>query len=221
MINRLFLIVILILGSHVYAQESNCKVTIPGISGSYSGGCKNGLANGKGIAQGVDRYEGQFSKGKPDGKGTYKWADGTSYEGQWKDGMKDGMGKMIYKDSVVTGYWKDDIYKGEQLIPSYKIISSTSVARYTISKTSGVGNGVKIRILLGGDDNANLDGFSLAPSSGTEYRSGYVYGIENALLPLEVKVNYRTWNKLHTTQNDVRFEFVINDPGTWNVVISN
>jgi hypothetical protein len=221
MINRLFLILILILGSQVYAQNSDCKVTLPGISGSYSGNCKNGLAQGKGIAKGIDSYEGQFVKGKPDGKGTYKWSDGTSYVGQWKDGLRDGMGKMIYKDSTVTGYWKEDVYKGSQLIPSYRILNSMSVARSTISKTSGFGNGVKIRILLGGDDNANLDGFALTTSSGTEYHSGYTYGIENALLPLEVKVMYRTWNKLHTTQNDVRFEFVINDPGIWNVVISN
>jgi len=111
MVNRLFLIVVLIFGNYVYAQQNDCKVTIADISGSYSGGCKNGLAHGKGVAQGIDRYEGQFMKGKPDGKGIYKWANGTSFEGQWKNGMREGMGKMVYSDSVVTGYWRDDKYQ--------------------------------------------------------------------------------------------------------------
>ena len=31
------------------------------------------------IAQGIDHYEGQSSKGIPEGKGTYKWADVTAY----------------------------------------------------------------------------------------------------------------------------------------------
>ena len=221
MITRLFLIIVFILSSNVIAQQSDCKVTIPGISGSYSGDCKNGLAHGKGIAQGVDHYEGQFIKGKPDGKGIYKWADGTSYEGQWKDGMREGRGKMIYNDSTVNGYWKEGKYIGKQLIPPYTIINSTSVARSTFSKTSGIGNGVKIRILLGGDDNTNVEGLSLASSSGNEYRSGNVYGIENTYLPLDIKIIYRTWNKLHTSQYEVRFEFTINDPGIWNVAISN
>ena len=57
-----FLGIILFPGVHVYAQQTDCKVTMPKLSGTYTGGCKKGLAQGKGIAQGVDRYEGQFYK---------------------------------------------------------------------------------------------------------------------------------------------------------------
>jgi hypothetical protein len=85
MINRIILILVLIIGSNVFAQQSDCKVTIADISGSYSGGCKKGLAHGKGIAQGKDRFEGQFIKGMPEGKGIYTWANGTYYDGQWKN----------------------------------------------------------------------------------------------------------------------------------------
>jgi hypothetical protein len=221
MIKRIFFIVVLIFGSYVYAQNNDCKVVIPEISGSYSGSCKNGLANGKGIAQGVDHYEGQFTKGKPDGKGIYKWADGSYYEGQWKNGLREGIGKMVNMDSVVTGYWKEGVFMGEKPIPPFKVVYSLSVSRYSITKIPGVGNGVKIRIMQAGNDNPSVEGFSLVFSSGNEYRSGNIAGIENSLVPLDIKVAYRSMNLIRTAQYDVRFEFTINEPGMWNVVINN
>jgi hypothetical protein len=221
MVNRLFLIVVLIFGNYVYAQQSDCKVTIADISGSYSGGCKNGLAHGKGVAQGTDRYEGQFIKGMPDGKGTYRWAEGTYYEGQWKNGMREGMGKMVYSDSVVNGYWKDDKYLGEKLMPPFKITNSRSVSRSTITKSISSVNGVRIKILQGGSDNTTIEDFYLTYDSGDEYRMGNTFGIQNTLFPLDVKVRYRTWNQMHSAQYDVVFEFTIYDPGTWDVVITN
>ena len=50
----------------IFAQNP-CKVLMKEISGSYSGECKKGLADGKGEAKGVDRYIGAFKKGLPDG----------------------------------------------------------------------------------------------------------------------------------------------------------
>ena len=38
----------------------------------------------------------------------YKWADGTYYEGHSENGNRDGSGKMVYRDSTVTGYWKEE-----------------------------------------------------------------------------------------------------------------
>jgi hypothetical protein len=221
MINRLFLIAVLIFGSYAYAQQSDCKVTIADISGSYSGDCKNGLAHGKGVAQGIDRYEGQFNKGMPEGKGTYKWANGNYYEGQFKNGRKEGKGKMVYKDSTVTGFWKEDKYLGEKLIPPYMIVKSMSVSRSSINKSGTVTNGVKIKILMGGSDNTTIEDLSLSHSSGDEYHMGDTYGIQNTFLPLDVKITYRTWNQLHTAQYNVVFEFTINESGTWDVVINN
>lgn len=221
MVNKLILVVVLIFGSCVYAQQSECKVTLANIAGSYSGGCKNGLAHGKGIAQGIDRYEGQFNKGLPDGKGTYKWANGDYYEGEWKNGKREGKGKMVYKGSTDIGYWKDDKYQGANLTPPYRIINSMSVSRSSITKLNNVGNGVKIKILQNGSDNTLIEDFSCAFDSGAEYRLGNIYGIQNTSLPLFVKVTYRSWNQLHTSEYDVKFEFVINDPGTWEVVLNN
>jgi hypothetical protein len=221
MITRFLFLLVFIYGYSVFAQQSNCKVATAAISESYSGDCKKGLAHGKGIARGIDMYEGQFSKGMPDGKGTYKWADGTFYEGQWKKGMREGTGKMTYRDSIVTGYWKEDKYIGEKFIPPYIISYSTSVSRSSIIKSAGTINGVRIRILQGGGDNTAIQDFSLVYTSGDEYRTGNVYGIQNTLFPLDVKVRYSTWNQFRTSKFNVLFEFTINDPGTWDVVISN
>lgn len=221
MINKIFLFLALVAGGAVNAQQDDCQVINPAISDTYAGGCKNGLAQGKGIAQGTDHYEGQFNKGLPEGRGVYTWADGSYYEGQWREGLREGKGKMVYKDSVVSGFWQKDKYMGEKLIPPYKILTSLSVSRYTINKVSSTGTEVRIKILQGGSDNMGIEDLSFSYDSGTEFRLGNTLGIQNVRFPIDVKVKYRTWNQLHTAQYDVTFEFSIQQPGTWQVMISN
>jgi hypothetical protein len=58
-----------------------CFVVDPDLQGSYAGGCINGKASGKGRAVGRDTYEGEFSEGAPNGKGTYTWGPGTKWSG--------------------------------------------------------------------------------------------------------------------------------------------
>jgi len=42
---------------------------------------------GNGIAEGPEgRYEGNWSKGKPEGKGVFVAPNGARYEGKWRDG---------------------------------------------------------------------------------------------------------------------------------------
>jgi len=222
MINKLILLLIFAFGNFVYAQQNDCKVIKAEISGTYKGGCKNGLAQGKGIAQGIDRYEGQFAKGKPNGKGIYTWANGTYYDGQWRDGMRDGKGKLVYKDSTVVGYWKEDRYQGKNFVAPYAITQNQSVSRYSIRKSNNnIDNGVRIKILQEGVENAQIEGFTLAYSSGSEYRNGNIYGIQNTFLPLDLKITYRSWNQLHTAQFDVVFALTIFDKGIWDVVLTN
>jgi hypothetical protein len=128
---------------------------------------------------------------------------------------------MVYPDSVVSGFWKKDNYMGKKVIAPYTIVSSMSVSRSTIMKTQDKNNAVKIRIKQGGIDNISIEGFSMAFDSGSEYRSGNYYGLENVRFPVSIKVKYRSWNQLMSSQYNVIFEFIINEPGSWDVVINN
>jgi len=128
---------------------------------------------------------------------------------------------MVYRDSVVTGYWKGNIYQGKELKPPYKITNIRNISRYTITKTVDRANEVRIKILMGGSDNTEIEEFALAYDSGTEYRMGNTFGIQNTSFPLYVKISYRTWNQMHTAHHDVIFEFTIYEAGTWDVIISN
>jgi hypothetical protein len=221
MLKYIYATLFLILGSYVFAQQTDCRVTLPAISGSYSGECKKGLAHGKGTAQGIDHYEGQFIKGLPDGEGKYNWANGSWYEGGWKKGLREGQGKYVSGDTVVTGFWKENHYQGKVQLPSYMITLNRNVTRYTMTKSAGTGNDIRIKLMLGGGENMEIEDFSIASDSGSEYRNTGIYGIQSFTVPLFVKVSYRSWNQMHTAQYDVTFEFTINDPGTWNVTLTN
>jgi hypothetical protein len=58
------------------------------------------LAQGQGEARGADSYVGYFVKGKPDGKGTYTWANGARLEGTFKNGKAHGEGVYISTKGV-------------------------------------------------------------------------------------------------------------------------
>jgi len=136
------LIVLVIQNFSTSAQEntSDCKVLMKGISEHYQGECKNGLAEGNGIAKGADIYIGSFRKGFPDGKGVYKYKDGPTYTGYWKKGLKDGEGELRYmvngKDSVITGVWKADKYASKlKKADDYKILNQNNIDNYSIKRT--------------------------------------------------------------------------------------
>ncbi len=212
---------LILFSASLFSQQSDCKVMLPEIAGTYSGECKKGLAHGDGKAVGTDQYEGRFVKGLPDGKGIYRWASGIRYEGEWKSGMKDGEGKMVYSDSTVTGFWKADKYVGLKLIAPYKVTNSMNVSRSTFKKSAGAIPGVRISIMQGGRDNITIENFSLAYENGQESRLGNDYLIQYVTFPMYVKVLYTSWNLLHSAKLNVIFEFTINEPGAWDVVITN
>jgi hypothetical protein len=219
----LFLILILISGSYVYAQQSDCKVLLSEIAGSYSGDCRKGLAHGNGIAQGEDRYEGHFSRGLPNGKGIYTWSYGDYYEGQWKKGIREGAGKMVSKDSTITGFWKSDKYIGERPFSPYKITRSMSVSRSSFSKRMVKANEINIKIYQAGTYNRTVSNLTTNYSNGAAYSTGDLggMGVQNVTFPIDVKIKYTTLNKIESTQYDVIFEFTITDPGSWEVIIHN
>ncbi|VVE00797.1 MORN repeat-containing protein [Pandoraea horticolens] len=78
---------------------------------TWSGPCKNGYADGPGVQEwfkdGVfdQRLEGELSKGKRTGVGTYTWASGNRYEGPFVNDERTGKGKLFW----VNG----DTYEGD------------------------------------------------------------------------------------------------------------
>ena len=75
--------------------------------------------------------------------------------------------------------------------------------------------------MLGAVENTDITDLSLVYDSGQEYRSGSWMGIQNPLFPVSIKISYHTWNQLHTSQYYVIYEFTINEPGGWEVIITN
>lgn len=78
---------------------------------TWSGPCKNGYADGPGVEEwfkdGVfdQRLEGELSKGKRAGVGTYTWASGNRYEGPFVDDQRTGKGKFFWSNG--------DTYEGD------------------------------------------------------------------------------------------------------------
>jgi len=65
------------------AIADDCKVVDPELQDYYKGGCRNGLAHGKGYARGTAEYEGGFRKGLKHGQGVKTWPWGDRYEGEF------------------------------------------------------------------------------------------------------------------------------------------
>lgn len=204
--------------------QKDCTVLKSEIADSYTGKCKNGLAQGKGKATGVDTYEGQFSKGLPEGLGTYSWANGDSYFGEWEQGLRQGEGTMTYKstgkDSTLTGIWENDKYAGP-LPPKPVVLTNMYVDRYKFTKFGKVQNRVLIDFYMNGLRNPDIQNLLPSSSSGNITRLGESLGFENVTFPVTIKVNYYTWNKAHTQMINPIFEFKISDPGDWVVNIYN
>lgn len=115
------------------AQNTDCKVLLDSLKGTYEGACNNGKANGHGKAVGIHSYDGDFKNGLPEGKGKYTWTNGDFYYGGWKKGLKDGKGQIHRTsngvETLITGYWKKGNYKGEFEDP-YRIVEMSSAVTY-------------------------------------------------------------------------------------------
>ncbi|OQW91882.1 MAG: hypothetical protein BWK78_03275 [Thiotrichaceae bacterium IS1] len=85
-----------------------CQVINSQIQGKYKGGCKNGLAHGKGESHGIDNYIGMFENGYMQGEGKYQWSNGDIYVGRFKKDLKEGHGKLFYKNSSLYASYEGD-----------------------------------------------------------------------------------------------------------------
>lgn len=85
-------------------SSNSCEVTKAGISGWYSGSCKDGFADGEGVAVGVDRYSGTFKNGVMEGTGVYinEWKG--MYTGQVTGNKLTGFGHYEYYGDSYQSY---------------------------------------------------------------------------------------------------------------------
>jgi hypothetical protein len=196
----------------LYSQEP-CKVLKPEIAEKYQGGCKDGMANGKGVAEGKDKYEGGFRNGLPHGEGEYTWANGDVFDGVWVDGKREGEGRFFYKmngvDSVKVEIWENDSFI--KTIP-YKVLKANPTVNYTIRKI-GAGNRVLFSIR---DGLRVLPELSFGQNSGNAYSIGNKKGFDNITFPFSCRLSCSVgYLPIATKIND--FEIEITQPGTWEI----
>ncbi len=193
----------------LYAQD--CKVLSKTINEWYNGDCKKGKADGKGIAKGVDTYEGEFKKGYPDGFGTYTYQDGSIFTGKFKKGKKEGEGELTIKaDNIVTGFWKKDEYVGLYENPYKKTDKSQNVTAYSIKQVETNINSIRLyvkkdNVLVKDPSFGNIT--VLNGNYQTTIPSRDYYEISNVTFPFKAKVFYG--------QEFVEFEIFNN--GLWDV----
>jgi hypothetical protein len=96
---------------------SRCTGTYTWASGDkYVGEWTDDKVNGKGTytyANGRS-YVGEFRDGEPNGQGTFTWPDGSKYVGEWRAGTKHGKGTYTYPDGdSYVGEFRDGKRNGQ------------------------------------------------------------------------------------------------------------
>ena len=182
------------------AQE-NCKVLVPTLQGQYTGKCKKGLAHGKGVAVGLERFEGQFSQGLPNGTGIWTYTNGSFFTGQFKNGKREGKGVLTLPptdtDSLLTGYWHNDTYVGATVFRPYIITRNYSIERFNINHLNKTGSILDIKLYFNGARNENVENLQLWGDSGFEMTGFNRIGFEQITFPFKGKISYKTWNSIH------------------------
>jgi hypothetical protein len=216
------ILILSLLANNLYSQET-CKVLMPQISDSYTGSCKNGLADGKGEAYGTDQYKGSFKKGLPEGEGVYIWQTGEKYEGSWKKGMREGKGSYTFlsdgKETVMTGIWNEDKYIGEKAVAPYTILFKNSITRVSCTKAGETPNYVVYKFSRAGGSASDINELMLTGSSGDETISQNFIGFEQVTFPFEGKIKFIAPNALRTAMMSCELRYQINEPGAWTVTI--
>ena len=217
------IVLLLSLNSIFLFGQQKCEVLKEDISGVYKGDCKKGMAHGRGIAQGKNKYEGGFKKGLPNGEGMITYTDGGIFYGNWKNGLREGEGKYTKiingKDSVVDGVWKNDKFVGKKRTKQYEVFKKTSVSRYTIRKMGDSSKKVSIKASKKGT--AVKVNIINASSGNILSRYGYTY-IENIhVYPFTCEMRYTIPSEFGAVAVEVEFSFRIFEPGEWLVELNH
>ena len=73
-----------------------CRVHDPELQWTYTGGCKDGWAEGYGEAHGTATYYGELKAGRKHGKGVKTWPGGDRYEGGFVEDRREGTGMYTW-----------------------------------------------------------------------------------------------------------------------------
>ena len=216
------MVIVLFLATGSVYSQSVCRVLLPAISTTYTGDCKNGLADGVGQATGEDYYKGEFVKGLPQGKGTYVWKNGATYNGDWKKGMRDGKGLYSYRfentDSILEGLWKEDKYLGKKALAPYVIEYRNGIGRVSCMRT-GDRPYVKYVFSRNGGESNNISSLMLQGTSGSESLTPAFTGFEYVEFPFHGNVKFNAPNNFYSAILTCELRLTINDPGAWTVTI--
>lgn len=221
---------LIVMSSSLFAQD--CAILDSSIAEKYSGKCKKGLAQGEGIAEGVNKYQGNFKKGMKHKKGTYTWADGGVYTGEFFEDKMHGEGVYIDKDSLITrGYWKNDKFVGLTIddFNGYKILSYTNLLSKPRFRKMGEGDEI---IILIDDINKSVVNLNIINyTSGQIIRERDEDNADNSTrrrirmidvqFPYSAILKYRVANKTDTAMIDVEVSFRIVESGVWSMSISH
>lgn len=114
-------------------NKANCAVwneePAPNETITWTGGCKDGKANGNGkkvsryysfpIWRGgrirgwrESTYSGVMRGGKSNGRGVLTWPDGGKYDGEWKNNKREGKGTWI----TVEGEKCEGIWRNQEMV---------------------------------------------------------------------------------------------------------
>jgi len=210
--------------SYLLAQQpDSCKVLLSEISGEYAGNCKNGLADGKGIAKGVDTYKGMFKNGLPDGKGDYTYKNGNSFSGNFSHGLKHGLGKFTYyvggKENVQKGYWSNGEYAGvSKPDENYRVTNISGIEHYSIKKMEGYENQITVSFEAVMLRNVPED-LEMTISSGEFIQENKNFSAYHYSLPVSCSISFIIRTAMSIRQ--CNFNFDILKPGKYIVLITN
>ena len=210
---------IVIVFSFIFAISfigTNAQVVDNKIAGKYEGKTKKGLAKGQGIATGVCKFEGYFKEGKKVKTGKYTFEDGSVYVGGFDNDMKHGKGQLMPIDGdIIEGYWKNDIYVGEELSAflGYEIVKNHN-CKPILSKNGDLPN-IEFDF---SNSFGKINGYSI-----TEYSSGLINDgkLINVTFPLDITVQYSVPNKSNTFMVDVMFKVTILEKGLWKITCNH
>lgn len=199
-------------------KDQKKAVLLKKIAVQYDGETKKGLAHGQGKALGEeDSYEGTFRKGYPHGEGVYIWGNGNKYTGEYSKGKRDGKGELRIKrgdnlpDSIQVGYFKDNEYVGIYKTP-YKIFSDGGTRNIEFQKVLNSFSQVSIEVYANGKN----VGINTQDKNNTlvERISG-VSTLTNATYPMErIEVSFSV------DRVSYKVVFDIYEKGNWKVIIN-